>query len=219
MPAAARAGERGFYMGADLAGLEVDAGREYGMLFGSPQGTDPRIVAEVRPETAAAHGLDVVWSAQLGYRFSRYFALELGYVDLGSLVVTETYDPPLFTQFPGNFESDVRFEAAGPSLSALAVIPLGNRFEAYARAGVLHADQAIERSLRAVLPGESGTEHVTDDVPVFGIGAAYAISADWSLRIEYQRIDDLHGSDEVDGISSVGPLRIQRVGLGVTYVF
>lgn len=218
-PASADADERGFYVAADVAGMDVHAGRDYGMLFGSPQGTIPRVVERVLPESATAHGTDVVWSGQIGYRINRFLSIELGYLDFGSLVVSETYDPPPFTQLAGIFESDVFFEAAGPSLSWLGRVPVGKRWEAFVRVGVLRADQKVTRSLRAVLPGESATEHASDDVPIFGIGAAYGLSSDWTVRIEYQEVDDLHGSDKIDGISSVGPIRIQRYGLGVTYQF
>jgi OmpA-like transmembrane domain len=218
-PASSESNERGFYVGADVAGMDVHAGRDYGMLFGSPQGTIPRVVERVLPESATAHSTDVVWGGQFGYRINRFLSIELGYLDFGSFVVSETYDPPPFTQFPGILETDVFFEAAGPSLSLLGRVPFGNRWEGFVRVGVLHADQKVTRSLRAVLPGESGTEHASDDVPVFGMGAACGLSSDWTVRIEYQVIDDLHGSDKIDGISSLGPLRIRRYGLGVTYKF
>ena len=216
-PAIAHAGENGFYVGADVAGMDIHAGREYGMLFGSRQGTIPRVVARVLPESAVAHGTDVAWSGLVGYRIDRYAAIELGYLDLGSIVVSETYDPPAFTEFPGIFESEIAVDAAGPWLSLLGRVPAGSRWEAFVRAGVMHAEQDVTRSLRAVLPGESGTERASDIVPVLGIGVAYALSSDLSIRIECQQIDDLHGSDQVDGISSLGPLRIRRYALGVTY--
>jgi hypothetical protein len=218
-PVIANAGERGFYVGADVAGMDVRAGRDYGMLFGSPQGTIPHVVERVLPQSAAVHGADVAWSGQFGYRINRYLAIELAYSDFGSFVVSETYDPPPFAQFPGLFESEMRFEAAGASLSWLGRVPVGSRWEGFVRIGVLHADQALTRSLRVVLPGESGVEHASDDVPVFGVGVAYGLSSDWTVRIEYQQVDDLHGSDRNDGISTVGPLRIRRYALGVTYGF
>ena len=80
----------------------------------------------------------------------------------------------------------------------------------------------IRRSIRrprAVLPGQTTLEKVSDDVPIFGVGAAFQATQAWSVRIEYQHVDGLHGGDFVDGTDSLGPIRIQRYGLGIVYRF
>ncbi len=206
---------RGFYLGADLAAIDAGSGRSHGLLAGTPES-----VVRVFPETASVSGTDASWGIHAGYRINRFLAIELAYTDYGSMIVHQIYDlTPIIPDAPPNFENDVYFGAAGVSLSWLASIPLGERFEAFVRVGVLHAEQDIEPLSFAVLPGQSLFSEVSDDVPVYGIGAAYRMSENWALRMEYHHVEGLHGGDSIDGTDSVGPVRIRRLGLGASYSF
>lgn len=212
--AAAEEPVRGFYVGADLAAIDAGSGRSHSLLARTPEG-----VMRIFPETASVNGTDASWGIQVGYRINRFLALELAYTDYGSMVVHQTYDLTFIPDAPPSIGNDVYFAAAGASLSWLAQIPLGERLEAFLRVGVLHAEQDIEPLSFAVLPGQSLFSEVSDDVPVFGLGAAYRMSENWSLRIEYHHVEGLHGGDSIDGTDSVGPIRIRRLGIGASYRF
>ena len=206
--------DRGFYIGVDLAAIDAGAGRSYGLLAGTPE-----FVVRVFPENTTVSGTDASWSIQAGYRLNRFLSLELAYADYGSMLVHQTYDLTFVIPDAPAFENDVYFAAAGASLSWLAQIPLGERFEGFVRVGVLHAQQEIEPLSFAVLPGQSFFKEVSDNVPIYGIGAAYRMSEDWSVRAEYHYIEGLHGGNSIDGTDSVGPMRIGRYGLGIAYRF
>jgi OmpA-OmpF porin, OOP family len=204
----------GFYVGTDLAAIDAGSGRSHGILVRTPES-----VVRAFPESATVSGTDASWGIQVGYRINRFLALELAYADYGSMVVHQTYDLTIIPDAPPNYENDVYFGAAGASLSWLWLVPLGERFEAFVRVGVLHADQDIEPLSFAVLPGESLHEEVSDDVPVYGLGAAYRMTQNWSVRMEYHHVEGLHGGDSIDGTDSVGPMRIRRFGIGASYRF
>ena len=206
-PASAESGERGFYVGADVAGLDASAGKQYGLLFGTPS-----IIFRDLPDTAATQGVDVSWGAQFGYRINRNLAIELGYTDFGTMAVHETYD--LSPLIPAVFERDLTFSASGPSLSWLGVIPAGEHFEAFVRVGVLHADQSLHRSF-----GSPRKPNTSAAVSLFGLGAVFHASEHWAARMEYQRIGELSGRGVGGDPGSVGPIRIRRYGVGVTYQF
>jgi hypothetical protein len=206
--------DRGFYVGADAAEIDASAGRSHGILVGTPE-----FIVRVRPDSANVGNTGVSWGAQIGYRINRFLAAELAYADYGSMLVSETYDLSSILGSPVILERDVHYGVSGPSLSWLGLIPLGARLEAIVRVGVLHADQEIDWRNRAVLPGQSTLEKVSSFIPILGIGAAYRVSEDWSVRIEYQEVDGLHGDDSLDGTDTLGPIRIRRYGAGVVYRF
>ena len=216
-PVCAQPPERGFYVGAEMAGQDIHAGRDYGIRASAAPQPGPGPIVRVYPESATVSGVDASWSATAGYRVNRYVAFELAYADFGSLVVTETYDLSFIPGAPPEYVAPTHYEASGVSLSVLGSIPLGERFEAYFRVGVLHADQEL-MTFRAILPGQSPVEKVSDDVPLIGLGVSWHLTPAWSLRLELQAIDDLHGGDEL-GVDAVGPLRIRRYGVGATYAF
>jgi opacity protein-like surface antigen len=214
-PAAAEEPVNGFYLGADLAAIDAGSGRSHGLLAGTPE-----FVVRIFPETASVSGTDASWGIHAGYRINRYLAIELDYTDYGSMIVHQVYDlTSVIPDAPPTFENDVYFAAAGASLSWLASIPLGERFEAFVRVGVLHAEQDIEPLSFAVLPGESFFSEISENVPVYGIGAAYRTAGNWSLRLEYRHAEGLHGGNSIDGTDSVGPISLRRLGLGVSYAF
>ena len=201
----------GFYVGADVAGIDAASGRSHGLLVGTPDG-----VVNVLPESARVTGTDIGWGVQGGYRINRYLGVEAAYTDLGSMVVHQFYDLSLIG-IP-ELEHLVDFAASGFSLSWIAHIPLGERFDAFFRVGALRAEQEVRSRLRAVLPGESAVEKASETVPVLGTGLTYRPAESWSVRLEYQHLDGLNGGD-TPNVDSVGPIRLRRFALGFAYRF
>ena len=201
----------GFYVGADVAGIDAASARSNGLLVGTPGG-----VVTVLPESATVTGTDTGWGIQGGYRINRHLTVEVAYTDLGSMVIHQIYDLSIIG-IP-ELEHLVDFAASGFSLSWMAHIPLGEKFGAFVRAGALHAEQEIRSRLRAVLPGESAVENASETVPLLGTGLTYRTGKDWSVRLEYQYLDGLNGGD-TPGVDSVGPIRMGRFALGIAYRF
>jgi OmpA-like transmembrane domain len=209
--------DRGFYVGADAAGIDAAAGRGGGIVVATPD-----LIIRALPDATTVHGTELGWGIQIGYRIHRNLAIELAYTDFGSLILSETYDLSNIFGQPVFHESEIDFAASGPSLSWVGIIPLGDRFEAFIRAGILRADTEARR--RNPIAGPTGPnpyelQKVSVDMPIFGLGAAYRIGARWSLRVEYQYIDDFDEGGRLDLDDPVGSIRIRRYGVGVAYRF
>lgn len=143
-----------------------------------------------------------VWGLQVGYRWNRYVAAEVGYIDLGQVKYsaaadfTDGDDVPLFS---GQYSARVR--SHGPTIAAVGFLPLGDRVDLHAKAGVYFSDTRFREKLRLFdsETEESVQEEVKDSTQdlFVGIGAAWNIGDNYALRVEYQRFFDV-GDDDTD---------------------
>jgi OmpA-OmpF porin, OOP family len=156
-----------------------------------------------------------VWGAQLGYRWGKFFATELGYSKLGEasyrlpVVITETVtDLATGPLASGNFvaERATQFTSAGPTISALGILPLGQYIDLHVRAGVYLADTRVTNRIRDVDFNTGNIYHRRVDASqteIFGgIGGAWNINESFVLRVEYQKYLDV-GDDKKTGESDI----------------
>lgn len=137
----AMADDAGFYVGAGIGDFSVEV-----------DGFD---------------GSDTGYKVFGGYQFMRFFAVELEYIDGGTVE-------------DGGLEIDV----SGFNLSAMGILPVGERFSLFAKLGMIAWD--------ADAPGigsDSG-----EDLS-WGIGGGYAFTDQFGMRLEYQgfEIEDADG--------------------------
>lgn len=161
---------------------------------------------------------DLAWGIQVGYRWNRYVAAELGYIDFGQAqykMSTTISDVPNNID-PQPVDIRTRFVSTGPTLSILGMFPLG-RFDLHARAGIYYSDtRVVQRVIDS--PGGSGflsaveTAAAANQTPIttsvqgkgtdkdlfFGVGGTWNISEGYSLRVEYQHFLDV-GREEQTG--------------------
>jgi opacity protein-like surface antigen len=168
----------------DQSGLE----QELIDFFGNRN--DPTRDISVSSETE-----DIGYQATFGFRFNRYFAAELGLVQFGELSSTVRGE---IDQGDGFIPADVKFafNVGGPLISAVGILPLGEKAEIYARAGYLFASS--EREISARVDGQNGgasSAKGDSQEPVFGLGFAYHINQVYSIRAEYQKIDSVGQED------------------------
>lgn len=135
-----------------------------------------------------------------GYRFNRYFAAELGYVDLGRYELRSTVAPA------GTLDSSMRIR--GADLSALGLLPIGDRFTLFGRVGVLGArTQSSFSSTGSVrLLGDSGNESERSSGVLYGAGVMADVASNLAVRIEYTEHrklgDDLSGEFKARSITA-----------------
>jgi hypothetical protein len=159
---AAPAGEPGWYAGADV-------GRSEFKFDGGANFSDTAF---------AVHG---------GYRAARYFAVEASYADLGSFDYTLECPaglacvPELYPQF-------VDVSAKRLDLALLGILPLGERFEAYAKVGFSQTEIDTH-----VVEGMSGTSDFSDrsSDAIYGVGVRMHFDAPWTLRLQWERVPDV----------------------------
>src|ERR1700741_2010778 len=149
---------------------------------------------------------DIGYQAAFGYRFNRYLAAELGLVQYGELTSTASGQVDVGQGFvPAAL--NLTFSAGGPVISMIGILPVGEKFEFYGRAGVLFA--SVERELSSRLDGESGgfgSAKGDSTEAVLGIGFSWNINQIYSIRAEFQKIGEVGqaertGTEELDVIA------------------
>lgn len=143
---------------------------------------------------------DIGWGLQVGYRFNRYIAAEVGYVDLGEALYEAilTIDDGVET-FPVEVSS--RFASSGPTAAVLGILPVGERFDVHAKAGLYFADTRYRARVRDIEFNENllHDEANAGEREVFlGLGGAWNINDSYSLRFEYQRFLDVGDDDTAE---------------------
>lgn len=135
-----------------------------------------------------------------GYQFSRYFALEGGYFDLGEFSYQANTTPS------GTLRGDI--ELKGINFDAIGILPFTDRFSAFGRVGVNYAE--AKDSFRG-----SGAVDVLDPHSSkrranykYGAGLQYALAESVTVRLEAERyrVDDAVGNKGDVDLFSVGLL-------------
>jgi hypothetical protein len=149
----------------------------------------------------------------VGYRIFDFAAVELSYLDLGTL---QTRDELALPVILGGGTAELRhtLETEGPTISVLGMMPIGERWDLFLRVGVLFADQKVTRSLSSSNPlvfSGSTSSTYGSDTALWGAGVQYNWHKRWSARLDFQRYSDV-GSD-----SAVGEQDIDLLSLNVIY--
>jgi OmpA-OmpF porin, OOP family len=122
---------------------------------------------------AACEDSDNSWKLLGGYRFSRYFAAEASYIDWGEVTATVRV---------GTQNLGVKASQHSYGLAAVGVLPIGERFDLFGKAGFVQTEQDTT-STRTV--GRDETEFH------YGVGVKYTLTRNWALRGEWETTDKL----------------------------
>ena len=165
--------------------------------------------------TTGTENTDLGYQALFGYRFHRFFSAELGLAQFGQLKSTAKADVD-FGDGNGYVPSSISltFTAGGPMLSAIGILPIGEKFELFGRLGYLFTSS--ERSLSSKVNGQTGSfgsAKGDSQNPVYGIGFAWHINQVYSIRGEYQQLDQL-GQENRTGAEDV---TVMGVGLIIRF--
>ena len=163
LPALAQ--ETGWYLGGAVGHASYrEACRDFDALVG----TDAAFGCSSRESTAG--------KAFAGWRFHRMLAVELTYLDFGDVSATGTAGG-------GDVDASTNVKAVG--ISALGIVPLGERVSVFGRLGILHT-RARSKASGAVLAQDERNE---EEMHV-GIGGMLKLSRGWALRLEFERVND-----------------------------
>jgi OmpA-like transmembrane domain len=141
--------------------------------------------------SSSTENTDLGYQALFGYRFHRFFSAELGLAQFGEIKSTAKADMDFGQGFVPASVS-LAFSAGGPMISAIGMLPIGEKIELFGRVGYLFTSS--ERELTSRVDGESGTfgsaKGDSQDV-VYGIGFAWNINQVYAIRVEFQQLDQL----------------------------
>jgi OmpA-OmpF porin, OOP family len=196
LSASAQAAEPGWY-GVVFGGESSIAGTSQGQM-------DENLVAifesggvDVVDLTSTLDDSDTGFGLAGGYQLNDHFAVEITYVDLGS--VNYQADATV-TDGVAQAEADVRLvsSAQGPALSALGILPIGERFSVFGRAGLslMNADGTARIALEGVSQRASQSSQKSD--PVFGVGVDFGVTRHFAIRLAWDRYLDA-GTEDVTG--------------------
>lgn len=207
----AQAANQGWYFGGSLG--QVDYGsmkQELNFLLSSVPPDSAVVDAVVTVAPAAADSFDVDdsdigWGATVGYRFLDYLAVELSYLDLGTLHTSETLSLPFIP--PETLQVNQELRTTGAAISVLGIVPLRDRWDVFVRVGLLVADQelTVSSSGSSLIPSfRFANDSDRSNTALLGAGVQYNW-ANWSARLELQRCMDMELAD------------VDLLGLGVFY--
>ncbi len=123
----------------------------------------------------------------LGYSLNSTFGFELAYHDLGGLDFSDSvYEPNV-----GYIALDGSIDVTAYSLSAIAKLPLSEKFDIYGRLGYAHI--SIDSSGTGTVKGVSVPVNASDseNKATFGVGAAYKVNEKFALRADYVKFGDM----------------------------
>src|SRR5687767_397191 len=146
-----------------------------------------------------------------GYRFTPHFAIEGGYLNLGSFKYRSRVNGNI-GGLPATAALNFDGETAGITAAVLGVLPLSYRWEVYGRAGALFASNTasvyyvdVQAPIRA-----EGSENSVDLLA--GIGTSFNFLEIYDLRLEYQRVFDA-------GDEALGEGDADTISIGISVVF
>lgn len=147
---------------------------------------------------------DVGFKAYLGYQFNPYFAVEGGYVDLGS------------SEYKADFvggDAKVEWQSAGIFFAGVGRLPMGDKFAMFGKAGAFFSNTTADISASG--PGGSASDdYDADEVGMMlGIGAEYQMTETIALRAEWERFLDVGDEDE----TGEGDIELLSVGVTVSF--
>lgn len=158
-------------------------------------------------------GKDSSFGMAAGYRLTPNFAVEAGYMDLG----TVTYRNDSFgTNLAQNniqepWQQKIESTTSGLSLSALGIWPITYSWELYGRAGVLVASNKLDIFVTDFFGAASPTASDSSFEFLAGFGASMSFAEVYGLRLEFQRVFKA-GEDPAEG-------DVDILSLGFTVAF
>lgn len=135
--------------------------------------------ADARTGSTTVVGTDdsLAWKVYGGWRFSRYWAVETAYAQLGRYTVNYGF---------GTGGGNGVNKLSAWSVALLGIWPMTDTFSLYALAGaaVVHSEYHFSGD-GVVYPASASGDNNTIN-PTLGMGASYAFTRNFALRFDYQ---------------------------------
>ena len=181
-PAIAKEPALGFYVGAG-AGVSSFRGDYASQVDQAYAGTGFTVDA-----ATVTDDRDTAWKAYAGWRFHPYGAIEAAWLDFGEARTHYAIGVPNI----GAATRDGRYRLSGAEISALGIVPIGDRATVYAKAGALFSQLKYDESGLNQF-GEPGSFSHTNRETKFlwGLGGSFELVDSLAVRIEWQRAEDI----------------------------
>jgi opacity protein-like surface antigen len=185
-----------FYGGFDL-------GRSDLHLSGS--GTDGALANQGITGSGSLDRRDTSYGFNLGYRVSRYWAVETAYTRLGEFGYSSNVTSPAADTVQGTYKVNAL------SLSALGFVPLQSNWSIYGKAGLARTDSTFSAASATGATAVTGASSRNNGL-VIGVGAMYDIN-----RSLYTRAGWDHYADVGNDATGKGSINTFNVGVGMRF--
>jgi OOP family OmpA-OmpF porin len=196
LTASAQAAEPGWYI-VGFGGESSASGSSQDQMDANLVDIFERAGQDVVSLTSSIDDSDTGIGLAGGYQLNDHFAMEFAYVDLGSVDYRAT---ATVTDGVDQADADVSLSnsASGPVLSAMGILPIGERFSVYGRIGLslMTAKGTARITLNGATDKASQSSQKTD--PVYGIGAEFSLSRNFAVRLAWDRYPNV-GTQDVAG--------------------
>lgn len=202
--AASAHAESGFYVLGAVGQSHFDYNLDSEDLKGTEDGVT---IAEA---TGKQDKSDTGFKLQVGYQINDNFAIEGGYVDLGEYSLKGSLAGDVNgDDFEGVYKAKAKSTAI--NLDGVFILPLGSDWSLFAKVGVVRAETKQSLSLYVAGEGGSDSSKKTRTTGHYGLGGAYNLTKDVSVRLEWERFNQL-GSDDL-----MGKANVDLFSLGIAY--
>jgi opacity protein-like surface antigen len=200
------AAERGFYAGLDAGQYAYDLDTNGASRQITDGLADLGLTTSNPSSDTSEDGF--TYGVVIGYQLLPYLAFEAAWVDLGN--AEYKYGA---TVSDGTTSADVRASAtvdsAGPTLSALGILPFGKGWEAYARVGGYYGSNDTKLRVTVGSIEQSASDDSSSTSFVWGGGIGYTRQL-YTVRLDYQLFTDV-GDDGAEGdIDRIALVAIKR---------
>ena len=187
--------ERGLYVGGDISKSSGPNNGDIDSSFAN-QG--------IAGTSSSVDNDKIGWGLNLGYRFHRNWAGEIGYREFGDFDYT--------TSTPGGGNISGSYKANAWSLSGLYLFPIaGSNFTLYGKLGIARSD--VNRDVNSQSPGLTATgSNASRTGWLAGLGATYDFSRNWFAKVGWDHYDRI-------GDSNTGKVDIDAFSLGAGFRF
>ncbi|WP_129776755.1 outer membrane beta-barrel protein [Peristeroidobacter soli] len=212
MPAA-QAAQPGFYIGGFYGQSDKDSDiQDYRTYAATRIYPSPVVQLTVEQLTDSLDTKDSAFGFFAGYRFNTHFAVEGGYMDLGSVKYRGRARGNI-TGVPTDATLNFDSSSAGLNVSALGIWPLSYRWEVYGRAGALFSSNDFSIYYDDVEQSPRTDRFSDNDVDFFaGVGTSFNFLEIYDVRLEYQHILDAGDKNTDEANANV-------ITIGITVVF
>ena len=193
----------GSAVAAEDSGFYVGAGVGYGKINVNENKLDNIIDGALNPDyyvgkSTVGQGA-TPWDIMVGYKFMKYFAVELAYYDLGNA----DYKAKVYDAFDDTVAGSVKgqWDAKGWPISLVGIWPINDQFDVFGKVGMFFGDVKLSAKAKdfnnALLAGGSDSENSNEFIG--GVGADWHFMDKWTARAEWQAMPSLGNNKTGDG--------------------
>jgi opacity protein-like surface antigen len=201
------AADSGFYAGAGIGygKINVNANK----IDNSIQNSFDSIGAPIDVVKSSVSQGSSPYSLTVGYKWMKYFATEISYIDLGNANYRSTIESGLLVEPPFTGTVKGQWDAKGWPVSVLGIWPIDDSWSVFGRVGLFMGDvkltaKAVDATTGELICGPGGDcarGHTKDNSTQFigGVGTDFNFMDTWTARLEWQAMPSLGNNDTGSG--------------------